>query len=468
MKKGFIASIITAAVIMLLSIFVLPKANAQGYGAVSFDLFYDELSPYGFWENDPSYGDIWFPNVPGGFRPYNTNGYWVMTEYGNTWVSNYDWGWAPFHYGRWVYTSYRGWGWIPGYEWGPAWVEWRSGNGYYGWAPMMPRVGIHVSVGIPVNLWIFAPTRHIFAHDVYRYCYVGRRNIYSRTTIIHNTYIVNNHHYYGGPSRRDMERTIGRRVNVHNVRQSERPGASRTDRRSVSIYRPDLDRSRSASRRTEGNTRDVRSNDRISSNRSNPVESRRNDNRQSVDVNNTNRNNRAIQNERSSNRTSGRELYIDREGRATMRESNNTVRSRPTTAEQNATRTTERQVNRQTESRINRQVEQRQQPQVQRNEQRDNRSQSRSHVERTTPPQPSAPQRQEKNTQPQRTQQPTRQRTSTSQVHQASSSRSSSNSIGRQSTPRVERSSSATRSSSTATSSRSSERSSERSSSGRR
>ena len=65
------------------------------------------------------------------FRPYSTNGYWTMTQYGNTWVSHYPWGWAPFHYGRWVYTSYRGWGWIPGYEWGPAWVEWRSGNGYY-------------------------------------------------------------------------------------------------------------------------------------------------------------------------------------------------------------------------------------------------------------------------------------------------------------------------------------------------
>src|SRR5690606_22274351 len=240
--------------------------------------------PYGYWENDPQYGDVWFPNVPAGFHPYHTNGYWAMTEYGNTWVSNYDWGWAPFHYGRWVYTSYRGWGWIPGYEWGPAWVEWRSGNGYYGWAPMMPRVGVHVSIGIPVNLWIFAPTRHIFARDVYRYCYVGRRNIYSRTTIINNTYIVNNRHYYGGPSRRDMERTIGRRVSVHNVRQSERPGASRTDRRSVSIYRPDMDRNRSTSRRTEGTTRETRGNERISSNRNNQGTTRRADNRQSADI----------------------------------------------------------------------------------------------------------------------------------------------------------------------------------------
>ncbi|HMR19810.1 MAG TPA: hypothetical protein PKA53_10975, partial [Sphingobacterium sp.] len=148
---------IPAIVILLIaffSVFSFSKVKAQVYGEVSFGLFYDELSPYGYWDNDPGYGDIWYPNVPSGFRPYSTNGYWTMTEYGNTWVSNYPWGWAPFHYGRWVYTSHRGWGWIPGYEWGPAWVEWRSGNGYYGWAPMLPRVGVHVSIGIPVNLWV--------------------------------------------------------------------------------------------------------------------------------------------------------------------------------------------------------------------------------------------------------------------------------------------------------------------------
>src|SRR5690606_39681692 len=121
----------------------------------SFALFHEELSPYGYWDRDPSYGDIWYPNVGRDFRPYGTNGYWTMTEYGNTWVSNYDWGWAPFHYGRWIYTPANRWAWIPGYEWGAAWVEWRSGADDYDWEPMQPSVRASVSVGLPLNFWVF-------------------------------------------------------------------------------------------------------------------------------------------------------------------------------------------------------------------------------------------------------------------------------------------------------------------------
>jgi hypothetical protein len=40
---------------------------------------------------------------------------------------------------RWVYDSYEGWLWVPDYEWAPAWVVWRGGGDYYGWAPMSPR-----------------------------------------------------------------------------------------------------------------------------------------------------------------------------------------------------------------------------------------------------------------------------------------------------------------------------------------
>ena len=122
-------TLLIALMAFAFSVFSNKQVFAQPQGSVSFDLFYDELSPYGHWDRDASYGDIWFPNAENNFRPYGTNGYWTMTEYGNTWVSNYDWGWAPFHYGRWVYTNHRGWGWIPGYEWGPAWVDRRSGGG---------------------------------------------------------------------------------------------------------------------------------------------------------------------------------------------------------------------------------------------------------------------------------------------------------------------------------------------------
>lgn len=245
--KSFLAS---ALLIAIINIFSINKVSAQDYDDVSLDLFYDELSPYGNWDDDPNYGEIWYPDVESNFRPYGSNGYWTMTQYGNTWVSNYAWGWAPFHYGRWVQTPRHGWGWIPGYEWGPAWVDWRSGNGYYGWAPMAPRLSVNISIGLPIDLWIFAPTRRIYDRNIYRHSHYGRPNIYNNTTIINNTYIVNNHHYYGGPSRRHIEHSTGRRVAVRDMQYSSRRGVSRVDNNSVSIYRPDRNSS-STSRRSE-------------------------------------------------------------------------------------------------------------------------------------------------------------------------------------------------------------------------
>jgi hypothetical protein len=117
-----------------------PEYNQPDYGQPGYDQpydgdFYDDLSPYGQWVQTPEYGRVWIPDAGPDFQPYASNGHWVMTEYGNTWVSDYAWGWAPFHYGRWYQDRYRGWAWIPGRDWGPAWVSWRSGGGYYGWAP---------------------------------------------------------------------------------------------------------------------------------------------------------------------------------------------------------------------------------------------------------------------------------------------------------------------------------------------
>ena len=55
------------------------KAKAQG-GSVSFQTFYDELSPYGQWIDDPNYGYVWAPNSVGNdFRPYYSNGRLALT-----------------------------------------------------------------------------------------------------------------------------------------------------------------------------------------------------------------------------------------------------------------------------------------------------------------------------------------------------------------------------------------------------
>ena len=74
---------------------------------ITYQQFYDDLSPYGNWVNYQGYGYVWAPYEQG-FRPYYNNGHWVYTNYGWTWVSGYDWGWAPFHYGRWLFLAEPG------------------------------------------------------------------------------------------------------------------------------------------------------------------------------------------------------------------------------------------------------------------------------------------------------------------------------------------------------------------------
>ncbi len=109
-------------------------------GQLNISFFYDALSPYGRWIKIDSEW-CWQPNaarINAGWAPYYNHGRWVYTDWGWCWVSFYSWGWAPFHYGRWFRHPIYGWCWWPDWEWGPAWVVWRFGGGYWGWAPV-PR-----------------------------------------------------------------------------------------------------------------------------------------------------------------------------------------------------------------------------------------------------------------------------------------------------------------------------------------
>src|SRR3954452_2515310 len=111
---------------------------------VSVDFFYNNLSG-GSWIDVGDYGYCWQPDVAvsnNTWRPY-ADGYWAYTDLGWTWVSYEDFGWATYHYGRWARLSDVGWVWVPGrnadLEWGPAWVSWRTGGEYIGWAPLPPE-----------------------------------------------------------------------------------------------------------------------------------------------------------------------------------------------------------------------------------------------------------------------------------------------------------------------------------------
>jgi hypothetical protein len=114
-------------------------AQDYGYDDSAYLQFHDAMAPFGHWVITARWGHVWFPvGMRRGWRPYS-DGHWAYTDqYGWTWVSDYEWGWAPFHYGRWAFDDDYGWVWVPGRVWGPAWVSFRAGDGYIGWAPLPP------------------------------------------------------------------------------------------------------------------------------------------------------------------------------------------------------------------------------------------------------------------------------------------------------------------------------------------
>ncbi len=146
MKKFLFALSMLAFVVS-----ALPQARGAD---VSIDFIYDNLSG-GNWIEAEGYGYGWQPDVAvsdPNWRPY-ADGYWAYTDYGWTWISYEDFGWATYHYGRWASLADYGWVWFPGsdLDWGPAWVSWRTGGDYIGWAPLPPRGPGVVYEGQPIG-----------------------------------------------------------------------------------------------------------------------------------------------------------------------------------------------------------------------------------------------------------------------------------------------------------------------------
>ncbi|NVN94086.1 MAG: hypothetical protein HXX18_02260 [Bacteroidetes bacterium] len=244
--KTSINTIIVFFIICVASSF-LPQKTAAQQVSVDFQVFYDELSPYGSWIENPAYGYVWIPDVEAGFTPYATNGYWVFTEDGWTWVSDYPWGWAPFHYGRWYTDPMYGPMWIPDNVWGPGWVSWRQSEDYYGWAPMGPGISISMSYGNGYN-------EHFNDYTFVRGSYFGRRDMHNyyvsttnNVTIINNTTVINNSHinavrnstYNAGPDRTEVEKRGGKKISQVAIIESNKPGEN-LSKDQLKIYRPQL------------------------------------------------------------------------------------------------------------------------------------------------------------------------------------------------------------------------------------
>jgi hypothetical protein len=174
--------------------------------------FYDDLDPYGDWIETPDYGYVFRPSLAlrsSAWRPYE-DGRWVYTDDGWAWVSNEPFGWATYHYGRWVRLRGIGWTWVPGSEWAPAWVSWRYGDDYCGWAPLPPeaRFGSGVSISFDVAGgygafdYVFVPTVSLCESSIRPFIVDRSRNVtiinrtinvthIERTRIVNRTVIIN-------------------------------------------------------------------------------------------------------------------------------------------------------------------------------------------------------------------------------------------------------------------------------------
>ena len=215
--------------------------------------FYDELLPYGNWVLTRQYGWAWFPNdVRPSWRPYS-EGRWMNSDYGWTWVTYEPFGWATYHYGCWAWDSRFGWLWVPGTIWGPAWVSWQNGGGYVGWAPLPPRVGFEVgigirlggfdlSVGIRPDSYSFVPERSFLEARISGFLEPAARN----RTIFRSTRNVTNYSYTGnrvmnrGVDIERIERATGRQVQSLRISTDVR-AKSRTEVSAgeLRIFRPE-------------------------------------------------------------------------------------------------------------------------------------------------------------------------------------------------------------------------------------
>jgi len=178
--------------------------------------FYEPLQPYGRWDFVPGVGRCWFPTQVGpDWRPY-TAGHWERSDAGWFWASDEPWGWATCHYGRWDFRPDSGWFWAPDVHWSPAWVSWRHGEGYVGWAPLppaarfIPERGIEFDINlIPSRSFVFVEERHFTERMRPATVIVNNTVIVNKTASFANIRVVNHAVVNDGPPAQGIERAAG-------------------------------------------------------------------------------------------------------------------------------------------------------------------------------------------------------------------------------------------------------------------
>ncbi len=173
----------------------------------SVDAFEPALAPYGTWVSIE--GQRAFqPSVAlvgPDFVPYASQGQWVSTQAGWSFSTSLPFGWATYHYGRWWFDQTRGWLWLPDTVWGPAWVDWRDGGGYLGWAPLPPPRFASYRPS-----WFFVRSGVFGSPNVMRYGVPrGQHDAIFGLTISVPSRRYRGNTWYSGPAYRDVARFGG-------------------------------------------------------------------------------------------------------------------------------------------------------------------------------------------------------------------------------------------------------------------
>jgi hypothetical protein len=222
---------------------------------MTFGVFYSSLAPHGEWIPVAGAVFAWRPvRVDGAWRPY-WNGQWVSTDDGWYWDSDEPWAWATYHYGRWYYDDYYGWLWLPGYDWSPAWVEWRYGGDYVGWAPLGPygvfdvRFGVYYTRPwlIPYHYWSFVDCGFMTSPGVHQYVYRTENNtrFIGRTRTAGSVRYDGGHIVTRGPDVSYVERRGNVRIHKAEVVDANSAADARAlrngERNRIGVYRPRIE-----------------------------------------------------------------------------------------------------------------------------------------------------------------------------------------------------------------------------------
>jgi hypothetical protein len=234
------------------SVMVGVPPPALAHVDVDIGIFAGDLQPYGRWVPNHEYGNVWVPRVHRDWRPY-TMGRWVWTDdYGWLWVSDEPFGWAVYHYGRWAFDPYYGWIWVPGRQWAPAWVSFRRGGGYVGWAPLPPRARWDARLGFRGGAFDFdayvRPQHYCFVEErrflddrIHRRAVPAPRNatIVNNTRNVTNITVINQRVVNRSVQVAEVERATGHAVPRSRVfRADSARHAGRVHDRDVRIYKP--------------------------------------------------------------------------------------------------------------------------------------------------------------------------------------------------------------------------------------